>query len=120
MRILGALLGNFGLSLSRGAHPPQLVEGVHVKGQVVEPPLEVGQRGVGKAVELYETGGVVPHLAVVSVEDVSAVAVHSNAFHLFAVDVAACMVAFVNHQTTFAGFAGFVGKDGTKKSCAYN
>ena len=103
-----------------GTDAPELVEGVHVERQVVEL-AAVGRQGrVGEAVELHEPVHVVPHAAVVGVEDVCAVVVHLDAVDLFAIDVPACVLPLVDDQATLAPAGGFVGEDGTEESGSHD
>lgn len=115
---LAALLVYFGLCLGRSAHAPQLVEGVHVEGQVIELALIAGQGGVDKVVELGKLVDILPHLAVGGVEYVGAVLVYPYIVDELAVEVATCVLAFVNDEATFAGFGGLVGKHGAKEAAA--
>ena len=115
---LAALLVYFGLCLGWSAHAPQLVEGVHVEGQVVELALVAGQGGVDKVVELGKLVDILPHLAVAGVEDVGTVLVYPYIVNELAVEVATCVLAFVNDEAAFTGFGGLVGKHRAKETAA--
>ena len=106
----GALALNFGLRLGRGNHPPHFVEGVHVKGQVVQFALIIGHRAVGIAVEHRKPVHIIPHLFVVGVKNMCAVAMHLNALDFFGINIARNVAALVNYKALFARLGGFVGK----------
>ncbi len=116
---LGFLLVDLGLCLLGGGDAPHLVEGVHVKGQVVEFALVVGHGGVGVAVELDDGVHEVPHLLVGGVEDMGAVFVDINAFDILAIYIATEVGAFVNDEAFLACLTGFVGEGGAEEAGAY-
>ena len=91
------------MGLGRGDHVPQAGKGIHVEGQVVQLPLEIGQRRVDKLVEGNVASHVVPHFLVGGVENVGPIPVHLNALHRFAMGVAPQMRPPVNDQTAFSG-----------------
>ena len=82
-------------------HPPHLMEGVHVEGQGVQLPVEIGNGGVGVAVEFGEAVYIIPGSPAVRVEDVGPVAVNLDALHFLGIDVAADVAALLNHQDGF-------------------
>ena len=84
--------------LPRRFHAPELIERIHVEGQVVQPPPIVGDGAVGEAVHPHEAVQVAPELVAVRMEDVRAVAMHVDAVHPLRVDVAAHMIAPVHDQ----------------------
>lgn len=52
-------------------------------------------------------------------EDVRPVLMHMDAFHIFTIKIPTQVWTAVNHQTFFALFLGFVGKDRAEQACAY-
>ena len=118
--IFAPLLLYLGLRLKGSGHPPELIEGIHVEGKIVELPAIRGNGRIGVAVELHESIDVLPDLLVACVEDVCPVLMHVDALHLHTVDVASRMAALVNDEAAFPRLARFAGKEGTKKACAYN
>ena len=111
-----ALLADFGLGLGGGDDAPHLIEGVHVKGQVVQLALVVGHGGIGVAVELGIAVDIVPHGFVVGVEDMRAVAVHGDTGDVLGIDVACNVAALVDNKAGLAGIGGLAGKDGTEQA----
>ena len=95
---------------------PQLVEGVHVEGEVVELAFIVGYGGVGVAVELNDRVHEVPNLLVGSVENMCAVFMDVNTLDLFTINVASQMGAFVNHKAGLACLTCLVGEGGTEEA----
>ena len=112
----GALLSNFGLGLGGGNDAPHLGKGVHVERQVVQLTLVVCHRGVGVAVEGGKAVDIVPHLFIIGVEDVRAVAVDGDALDILGIDIAGDVAALINDQAPFAGGSGLVGKDGSEQT----
>ena len=112
----GALLANFCLRLGGGDDAPHLVEGVHIKGQIVQLALVVGNGGIGVAVELGIAVDIIPHGLVVGVEDMRTVAVNGDAGDILGIDIARNVAALVNDKAGFAGVGGFAGKDGTEQT----
>lgn len=115
---LSPLFAELGLGLSGCGDAPHLVKGVHVEGQVVEPPLVVSHGAVGVAVEGGDAVHEVPHPLIAGVEDVCAVLVHVNVLHLQTMDIAAEVRPTVDHQTPLACLAGQMGKGGTEQARA--
>ena len=110
-KVGSALLLNLGHGLGRGNHAPHLVEGVHVKGHVVDLAVVVGDGRVGIPVEHRKLIDIVPHLLVVGVEDVGTIAVDVDALNALGVDIAGNVVPLVHHQAALAGPGGLMGKD---------
>lgn len=118
---LGAFLplaGQLGLGFFRGVHAPDLLEGVHVEGEVVKAALVAGHGHVDIIVHGAESLDVGPDLGVAGMEDMRAVAVHIDALDGLGVGVAADVGAAVNDQAMLACPAGLLGKDGAVEACA--
>ena len=118
--ILRPLLLQLGPSFGRCPYPPKLVERIHVERQVIQFPLEAGQRGVGEAVEGDKLSGIVPDGLLVGMEDMGPVLVDTDAVCGGAMDIASGMSALVNDQASLATQGGLVGKYGTKQSRSHN
>ena len=116
----GTLLVEFGLCLCRRGDTPHLIKSVHVERQVVEPSLVVGHRRVGVTVEFHDGVHKVPHPFAVGMEDVGTILVDIDTFYILAIDVAAEMLAFINHQTFLPLLLGKVGKSSSKQTGTYN
>ena len=87
---------------SRRNDAPQLGEGVHIEGKVVQFTFVIGYRRVDIVVELDELVDIIPHSFVVGMEDMGAVLVHVDAVKLFTVDIAADMAAALQNEAAFA------------------
>ena len=111
-----ALAFNNGLCFLRRGDSPHLMKGVHVERQVVEFALVVGNRRIGKAVELNDMVDEIPNLTVAGVEDMGTVFVHIDTFGGLTVDIATKMGPLVNDKATLAMMVGLMGKCGTKES----
>ena len=97
-----ALLLNFGGSFLRRDHTPHLIKSIHIEGQRVELALVVGNRRVGKAVELRKLGDIIPDFFVVGMEDMCAVLVDVDTLDVLGVDIARNVGALINHQHALA------------------
>nr|WP_330364978.1 hypothetical protein [Oribacterium sp. NK2B42] len=80
--------------------------------------MEIGNRGVGEAIERSEFLYVVPDFSVVCVEDVGTVFVDMDLLYVFGVDITRNVRAPVDDQDFFAGGCGFVGEDCAVKAGA--
>ena len=114
----GPLLCDFRSGLFRHHHAPHPIEGVHVEGQAVQLALVIGNRRVGEAVERRKAAHIIPHLFVVGVEDMRAVAVDVDALHLFGVDIAGDVRPLVDDEDGFAGGFRLLGEDGAEEAGA--
>ena len=110
--VAAGLALDFRLGLPGGEHAPQLGEGVHIKGEVVQLVVVDGHRGVDVVVELTIAVDVLPDLLVGGVENVGAIGVDQNALHLLAVGVASQMGPAVDDETALAGGGHLLGKSG--------
>ena len=117
---LGALLLDLGGGLLGCYHAPHLVERVHVERQVVEPSLVVGHGRVGVTVEGHDAVDEVPHALVGGVEDVGAILVDVDAFHILAIDIAAEVWALVDDKAAGTSLMGEVGEGGTEEAGAHD
>ena len=106
--------------LLRRDDTPHLVEGVHVEGQVIQLAPVVGDGAVGKAVEAGKAVDVGPHLLIVGVEDVRAVAVNVDALHRLGVGVAGNMAAPVNDKAFPPRIRHFAGKHRAEQAGAHD
>ncbi len=97
-------------------HSPQLVEGIHVERKVVQFPFEASQWRIDESVEFNQAVDIFPNLLVMGVEDMCSIFMDMNTIYFFAEDIASCMGALVNDQTTFSMPLSFVGKNGSEKS----
>ena len=116
----GPLALDLGLSLGGSHHAPHPVEGVHVEGHVVDFAVIVGDGAVGVAVEFGKAVHIRPHLFGIGVENMGAVAVDVDSFHLLGVDVAGDMVPPVDDQAALAGPAGLLGENRTEQAGAHD
>ena len=74
----------------------------------------ISYRAIGVPIERYNAINEVPNLFVVSMEDVGTILMDVYAFHIFAIDIAALMRAFVNDKAFLSLACGLVGKGCTK------
>ena len=107
---LGDLLLNLCFRLSRGGHTPQLVECIHVKGQIVQFALVDGNRRIDEMVELCKLIYIIPYFSIGGMENMGPIAVDLDALHLFGVNISPDMVPLVNHQTGLPLLNSFMGK----------
>ena len=119
IKSLFLLLVNLNLGLDGCQHAPHLIEGVHVEGQVILFSFVVGNGRIGITVELDHGVDKLPHLPVVSVEDMGTVLVYVDAFYLLAIDIAAQMRTLIYHQTSLASLFCPVCKSGSKETRSY-
>lgn len=111
-----ALFVEPGLSLGWSAHAPQLIERVHVEGQVVDPAVGSGShRAVGVAIEWHNGVNEIPHRLVGRVEDVRPILVYIYALNFLAIHIAAGMRTAVDDQASASGLRGKVRKRGAKQ-----
>ena len=81
---------------------PELVEGVHIEGQVVDFPMIISDWGIDILVEFRKLVDVIPNRLVVSMENVGAKFVDLNARDFFRIDIARQVVALLNNQDALA------------------
>ena len=117
---LAPLAFKFFSGFLRSPYAPHTAERVHVEGQVVEIAVgRYGYRAVGVAVERHQTVDKPPYFGIRSVEYVGTVAVHVYARDVFAVYVAARMVAAVDHQAFAPRVGSHSGECGAEKPGAH-
>ena len=116
----GPLLFDACTSLIGSGHTPHPGERVHIEGKVVELSPPVGHRAVGVAVAGCQAVDKPPHALVSRVQDVRSILMHIDASHLLAMDIAACVLPALHHQTALACLGGQMGKGGSHQSGAYN
>ena len=114
------LFFNFGGRFFRRHHTPELVEGVHIEGQVVDFPVIIGNRRIDILVEFRKLIDVIPNGLVVSMENVGAKFVNLNARDFFRIDIARHVVALLNDQDALAFLGNFVGKGSAKEAGTYH
>ena len=90
------------LRLLGRANAPELIEGVHVEGQVIQLSLIIGNGAVGIAVHVNEAMHIPPQGIIVSVENMRPILMDVDAVHQPGIHVAAHMRALFQHQTAFA------------------
>ena len=110
--IFRSLLLDLCLYLLRCIKPPHLREGVHIERQVVELILVPGYRRIDVVVELRILVHILPDLLVRRMEDVSPVFVNIYIIPSGRIDIAADMIALVDHNRRLASLAGFICKNG--------
>ena len=116
----GPLLFNFGGRFFRCHHTPELVEGVHIEGQIVDFPVIISDWGIDILVEFRKLVDVIPNGLVVSMENVGAKFMDLNARDFFRIDIARHVVALLNNQDALAFFGNFVGKGSAKEAGTYH
>lgn len=87
--VLGPLAGNDVFRFLRSRNAPHLAESIHIKWHIIHLALVVSHRAVGVAVKFCQTVDKIPYLPVAGMENVGAVFVDMDTFHIFTVDVAA-------------------------------
>ena len=114
------LFFNFGGRFFWRHHTPELVEGVHIEGQVVDFPMIISDWGIDILVEFRKLVDVIPNGLVVSMENVGAKFMDLNARDFFRIDIARHVVALLNNQDALAFFGNFVGKGSAKEAGTYH
>ena len=90
---------------------PHGIKGVHIKGQVIETALVVGQGSVDKGMKVYKLVDIVPNLLVGGMENMGSILMNLNPFHFLTVNIASHMMALVNNLDLFPPLIGLMGKD---------
>ena len=80
----------------------------------------IGYRGIGKTVKFRKPIHILPHLAVICMENVRPVFVHLDSLYLLCVNISRDMRPLVNHKNGFSPIFGLSGKHGAIESCADN
>ena len=102
---------NLRLHLLRRRQSPQLREGIHVEGEIVQLVFVLRHRRIDILVKLRKPVDILPHLPVRCVENVRAILVYIDPGPLFRKDVPAGVVPLVYHKAPLARRLGFVRKD---------
>ena len=92
-----ALLFDLCQGLFRSYHAPHLIKGVHIERQAIQFTLIIGNWTVGEPVELSKLRDIFPDLCVVSVEDMCAVDMNIDTFHVLGVDISRDVRTFIHY-----------------------
>ena len=90
------------------------MESVHIERQIIEFAFVVSYWTIGIAIEWYQGIYKIPYCFATSMENMSTIFVHMDAFHILALDITTQRRAFVNNQAAFACLLGKVGKSSSK------
>ena len=81
--------------------------------------MVIGHRAVGIAVELRQTVYEIPYFPVAGMEDMGAVFMHMDTFHILTVNISADMVPPFYHQALLSLLTGQIGKHTVKQTASY-
>ena len=95
---------------------PHAVKGIHIEGQVVKLAFIISDRTIGVAVELHNQIHEIPYIFVICMENVSAILMHVDAFHLLAVDITTKVWTLVYYKTFLAHLLSAIGKCGSEQA----
>ena len=106
----GYLLRDLLLNLLRAGQSPELVEGIHIEGQIIEPVLIAGHRHVDIAVEIRELIDIIPDQRIAGMENVRPVFMNVDIALPLGIDISGHMIPFVDHDAAAAVFLRLMGK----------
>lgn len=106
------------LRLLCSSHAPQLMEGVHIEGEVIEFTLEIGEWRVYKRNKLNNRVYPLPHPLIRGVEDMRTVVMDRHAINILAIEVAANMVSAVDDLDPFTRLNSTPSHHGAEKARA--